>query len=91
MGSNPAGSTRILCAGLARVGGGYSCVSPAETDRLVPGFPKWDAEVQILRCAPECQSVRIGIALNGRALDSACGHSAGFLRGCDHTLPKIAV
>src|SRR5260370_40285425 len=27
-----------------------------------PGFPEWDAEVQILPCAPECQRVRIGIA-----------------------------
>src|ERR1700687_6104792 len=40
----------------------HRCVSPAETDRLYPGLPQWDAEVQILPGAPECQRGRIGIA-----------------------------
>src|SRR5260370_2493136 len=40
----------------------HRCVSPAETDRLYPGLPEWDAGVQILPWAPDCQRVRIGIA-----------------------------
>ena len=35
---------------------------PGRNGPAVTRSPRWDAEVQILPCAPECQRVRIGIA-----------------------------